>query len=380
MDFELSAEQKMIQETARRFCRKELAPYAGEIDAKEQFPREAWNKLSELGFAGITIPETYGGLGMDYTSVVVVVEEIAKGCLATAGTYSVHLTTQYLISTFGSTDQKEKYLPSMAKGEDIGALCLTEPNAGSDISHMTSAAVKERDDYLINGTKLFITTGGEAGLYILYAKTDKTKKHKGISAFIAEKNHPGLSYGKKEKKMGYGGSPTREVIFSDCRLPLANLLGDEGQGFSMVMAGLDHGRITIGTIAVGIAQAALDAALVYSQVREQFGTPISQFQGIQWKLADMAIGIEAARLLVFQAAFLASQKKPFTKAASMAKCFASDVGMQVTTEAVQIFGGYGYTKDYPVERHMRDAKILQIVEGTNEIQRNIIARQLFNGS
>jgi len=353
MDFELNDEQRMTQETARKFSEKELAPYAGEIDAKEEFPRRAWRKLSELGFAGIAIPEAFGGLGMDYISVV-------------------------LLSAYGSFEQKERFLPSMAEGNAIGALCVTEPNAGSDVASMVSMAMKEEGGYVIGGSKLFITTGGEADLYLVYAKTDKTRGHKGISAFIIEKNCAGLSYGKKEKKMGYGGSPTREIILENCRVSRANLLGTEGSGFYMVMAGLDRGRITIGAMAVGVAQAATDVAVRYAQQREQFGRPISRFQGIQWKLADMVMGVEAARLLVYKAANLASQQRPFTKAASMAKCFASDIAMQATIEAVQILGGYGYMKDYRVERHMRDAKFLQIVEGTNEIQRNIIARELLN--
>jgi butyryl-CoA dehydrogenase len=378
MDFELTDEQRMMQETARKFSENELAPYAGEADAEEEFPRRAWTKLSELGFAGVTIPEAFGGLGMDYISVVAVMEEIAKGCIAIAGTYSVHLTTQYLLSAYGSLEQKERFLGKMAEGSAIGALCVTEANAGSDVASMVSMATKDEGDYVIGGSKLFTTTGGEADLYFVYAKTDKRKAHKGISGFIIEKNRAGLSYGKKERKMGYGGSPTREIILDGCRVPKANLLGTEGSGFSMVMAGLDRGRITIGAMAVGVAQAAADVAVRYAQQREQFGRPISQFQGIQWKLADMVTGVEAARLLVYKAANLVSGQRAVTKAASMAKCFASDMAMQVTIEAVQILGGYGYTKDYPVERHMRDAKFLQIVEGTNEIQRNIIARRLLN--
>ena len=378
MHFELSDEQRLMQETARKFSENELALDAGEIDGKEEFSGQAWKRLSELGFAGITIPEEFGGLGMDYISVTAAMEEIAKSCLATAGTYSVHLTTQYLISSFGSSEQKKRFVPVMAKGEAIGALCVTEPNAGSDIASMISTATRDGDDYLLNGNKLFTTTGGEADLYIFYAKTDKTKRHKGISAFIVGKDFPGLIYGKKEKKMGYSGSPTREIILDNCQVRAGNLLGSEGGGFFMIMAGLDRGRITIGAMAVGTAQAAFDAALCYAQEREQFGKPIVQFQGIQWNLADMAMNIEAARLLVYYSAYLASKKERFTKAASMAKCFASDVSMHVTTEAVQIFGGYGYTKDYPVERHMRDAKVPQIVEGANEIQRNVVVRELLN--
>ncbi len=378
MVIDLTAEQRSIQETARKFSRNELAPKAGEVDEKEIFPRQAWEKLSKLGFSGLTIPEEFGGLGLGYVTAAVVMEELGKGCMATAGTFSVHLTTQYLVNTFGTDGQRRRYLPEMASGEKIGALAITETGAGSDVVSMKSAASLVGDGYIINGNKIFITTGGEADLYILYAKTDNKARHKGLSAFIIDRTTPGLGFGKKERKMGYGGSPTRELLLDHCGVPKENLLGKEGDGFVMVMRGLDHGRITIGAIAVGIAQAAFEAALRYAKQREQFGQPISSFQGIQWKLADMAMGIQAARLLVYQAAYFAEIKQPFTLLASMAKCFASDVGMRVTTEAVQILGGYGYIKDYPVERHMRDAKILQIVEGTNEIQRNIIARELLN--
>lgn len=376
MDFYLSEEQKMIQETARKFARNELAPKAGEIDAKQQFPRDAWDMLSELGFAGLTVSEDFGGSGMDYLTLAMVMEEIAGGCMATGGTYSVHLTTEYLVSAFGSAEQKKQFLPAMAQGKIIGALVLTESNAGSDAASIAMSAVRNEDHYILNGNKIFITTGGEADLYVVYAKTTPEAKHKGISAFLVEKERLGLSYGKKENKMGYGGSPTRELIFEACRVPASNRLGDEGEGFSMVMRGLDQGRITVGASAVGIAQAAFDAALSYSRKREQFGQAICEFQGLQWKFADMIMAIEAARLLIYKAAFLASNSRSFSKEASIAKCFATDVCMKVTTEAVQIFGGYGYMKDYPVERHMRDAKILQIVEGTNEIQRNVIAREL----
>ena len=376
MDFDLSDEQRKIQETARKFSQNELAPKAKEVDEKEVFPRQAWEKLSELGLAGLTIPKEFGGLGLDYITAAVVMEELAGGCLATAGTYSVHLTAQYLINTFGSDGQRSHYLPSMAGGEKISALVITEPGAGSDIASMKSTTALEGDSYIINGTKIFITTGGEADLYIVYAKTDKDARHKGISALIVDRGTLGLSFGKKERKMGYGGSPTRELIFDGCRISKGKLLGREGDGFSMLMRGLDHGRIRVGAMAVGIARAAFEVALRYSREREQFGQPICSFQGMQWKLADMAMEIQAARQLVYHAAYFAGLKQQFSMFASMAKCFASDMGMRVTTEAVQILGGYGYTKDYPVERHMREAKVLQIIDGTNEIQRNIIAREL----
>ena len=378
MEFNLSDEQKMIQETAKKFSDRELAPNAGEIDETEKFPREAWNKLSNLGFPGLPVPKKYGGLGLDYVTVVLVMEELARGCMATAGTYSVHLTTEYLVSAYGSIEQKKTLLPQMAEGNRIGALAITEPNAGSDAASILTRAKKHDDgSYIINGSKIFITTGGEADFYVVYVKTEPELKHKGISAFIIDKNQKGLSYGKKERKMGYGGSPTRELIFEDCIASSSSILGDENRGFNMVMRGMDRGRITVGAGAVGIAQAAFDAARAYALKREQFGRSIADFQGIQWKFADMIMGIEAARLLIYKAAYLASKSLPFTKESAMGKCYASDVAMRVTTEAVQILGGYGYTKDYPLERHMRDAKILQIVEGTNEIQRNIISKDIF---
>jgi len=379
MNIFLNDELLMIKKASREFADKELVPIAGEIDDKELFPRDAWKKLSKLNFAGLTIEEKFGGEGMNDVAAAIVMEEINRGCMATAGTYSVHLTVSKIISNFGNEEQKSKYLPKMADGSNIGALVITEPSSGSDISSINTTATKIDNNYSIEGNKIFITTGGEADIYIVFAKTDINSSYKGISAFLVEKDVAGLKYGKKERKMGYGGSPTRELIFNNVKIPKENLLSEEGNGFSIVLTGLNHGRISVAAGAVGIAQAAFETALSYSKKRKQFGKTIASFQGIQWKLADMHMRIEAARMLVYKAAYTASKGKNFIKAASLAKCFASDTAMYVTTEAVQILGGYGYLKDYPVERHMRDAKITQIVEGTNEIQRNIIAKEILSG-
>jgi len=378
MDFELSEEQKSIQEMARKFAEAELKPLAGEADEKEIFPRAQFEEMAELGFTGITCSQEYGGLGLDHVTYIMVMEEIGKACLATAGTYSVHQTVQYYFEKFGTEGQKKEYLPVLTKGEKIGALVLTESSAGSDVASLTTTAEKKGGFYTINGSKIFITTGGEADLYIVLARTGKETGAKGISAFIVDKDAVGLSIGKKEKKMGYGGSPTTELIFTDCNVSKKNLLGGrEGQGMVQMLSALDIGRISIGSIAIGIAQAALEEALAYSKERIQFGKPIFSFQGIQWMFADMATKIEAARLLCYQAAYSIDQDNPSSiKQASMAKMMATDVAMSVTTDAVQILGGYGYMKDYPLERHMRDAKILQIVEGTNQIQKIVIARYL----
>jgi alkylation response protein AidB-like acyl-CoA dehydrogenase len=377
MDFELGDEIQMIQETVRKFSENVLTPNAAEADEKKIFPRAAWEKLSELGFGGLLTPEEYGGLGLGYEAMVVVMEELAKGCIATAGTYSVQLTTQYMILKYGNEEQKRQFLPRMATGEKIGALAITEPNAGSDMASIGSRAEFADDAYVINGTKIFITTAGEADLYLVLVKTDPKQKHSGISTLIVEKGTSGFQFGKIENKMGYGGSPTGELIFSDCVVSKEMRLGEEGQGFAMVMDTLDRGRISVGAIGLGIAQAAFEAALKHVKEREQFGRTISSFQGIQWMLSDMAMQISASRLLLNHAAFLADKGERFTKEASMAKCFATDTAMRVTTDAVQLFGGYGYIKDFPVERYMREAKIFQIVEGTNQIQRSIIAGELF---
>jgi alkylation response protein AidB-like acyl-CoA dehydrogenase len=376
MDFELDDEIRMVQESVAEFSKKELAPNAAEIDKTHTFPRKAWKKLCKLDCMGLLTSEEYGGMEYGYDALVAVMEELSKGCVATAGTYCVHITTQFMIQHFGSDELKKRFLPQMTSGKKIGAISISETEAGSDIAAMCSTAEKDGDNYILNGNKIFVTTAGEADIYLIMVKTNPELKHKGISTIIVEKGAEGFKFGKIEDKMGYGGSPTGELIFTNCAVPKENLIGEEGQAFTMLMAALDRGRISVGTIGLGIAQAAYEAALAHTKEREQFGRPISKFQGIQWMLADMATKISASRLLLYKAADLANKGKPFVKEASMAKCFATDAAMEVTTDAVQLFGGYGYTKDYPVERYMREAKIFQIVEGTNQIQRNIIAREL----
>ena len=376
MDFELSKETRMIQETARKFSMNELAPNAGKMDEEEIFPREAWKKLSELGFAGLISPEKYGGSGYDYITLVAVMEELGKGCIATAGTYSVHLTTQAMLLNYGSEEQLRTYLPPMISGEKIGALGLTESDAGSDLSLIKTEAVLKDEHYLLTGNKIFITSAGEADIYFIFARTNHALTGKNLTALIVENGSKGFEIGKIENKMGYRGSPTGELIFRDCPIPISQRLGKEGQGFRIVMDGLNYGRISVGAVAIGIAQAAYSACLKYVKDRKQFGQTIASFQGIQWMLADMATAISASRLLLYQAASMADKGKSFIKEASMAKCFATDTAMRVTTDVVQLFGGYGYLKDYTVERYMREAKIFQIVEGTNQIQRSTIGKEM----
>ncbi|MFZ3102628.1 MAG: acyl-CoA dehydrogenase family protein [Desulfitobacteriaceae bacterium] len=375
--FELDEEQRMIVNMIKSFTEKEIKPIAQKIEEERIFPREIFNKMAENGLVGITTDEKYGGAGQKYLTYIYVMEEIAKQCVNTAGLYSVHMTTQYILKNYSDEEQKMKYLTRLARGEIIGALCLTEPNAGSDAAAIVSTAKKNGNDYIINGTKVFITSGGEAELYIVFAKTDPSAAAKGISAFIVEKDNLGLSFGKKEDKMGYNGSPTREVIFQDCRIPQENLIGKEGQGFKIVMDSLEVGRISVAAIGLGLAQASLDVAVNYLKERKQFEQQLSNFQGLQFMIADMAMEIEASRLLVYEAATAKDKGLPIAKISSMAKLHATDTAMKVSTDAVQLLGGYGYMKEYAVERYMRQAKIFQIVEGTNQIQRMIIARKIF---
>ncbi|SFA39532.1 butyryl-CoA dehydrogenase [Anoxybacillus pushchinoensis] len=377
MNFQLSEEHEMIRKMVRDFAKNEVAPTAAERDEEERFDRSIFNKMAELGLTGIPWPEEYGGIGSDYLAYVIAVEELSKVCASTGVTLSAHISlASWPIYKFGTEQQKQTYLRALATGEKLGAYGLSEPGAGSDVSSMKTRAVRDGDHYVLNGSKVWITNGGEAEIYIVFAVTDPEKKHRGISAFIVEKGTPGFSIGKKEKKLGIRSSPTTELIFEDCRIPKENLLGEEGEGFKIAMMTLDGGRNGIAAQAVGIAQGALDAAVEYAKGRVQFGKPIAEQQGIAFKLADMATAIEAARLLTYQAAWLESNGLPYGKESAMAKLFAGDTAMKVTVEAVQIFGGYGYTKDYPVERFMRDAKITQIYEGTQEIQRLVISRML----
>lgn len=377
MNFKLSEEHEMIRKMVRDFARNEVAPTAAERDEEERFDREIFDKMAELGLTGIPWPEEYGGIGSDYLAYCIAVEELSRVCASTGVTLSAHTSLAgWPIYKFGSEEQKQKFLRPMALGEKIGGYGLTEPGSGSDAGGMKTMARRDGDDFILNGSKIFITNGGIADIYVVFAVTDATQKHKGTSAFIVESDTPGFSVGKKEKKLGIRSSPTTEIIFEDCRVPAANMLGAEGEGFKIAMMTLDGGRNGIAAQAVGIAQGALDAATDYAKERVQFGKPIAQQQGVGFKLADMATSIEAARLLTYQAAWLESEGLPYGKESAMSKLFAGDTAMKVTTEAVQIFGGYGYTKDYPVERYMRDAKITQIYEGTQEIQRLVISRMI----
>ncbi len=376
MNFQLSDEHEMLRKMVRDFAKKEVEPTAAERDEEERFDRELFTKMAELGLTGIPWAEEHGGIGSDYLSYVIAVEELSRVCASTGVTLSAHTSLAgWPINKFGTEEQKQKFLKPMALGEKMGAYGLTEPQSGSDAGGMKTTAKKDGDDYILNGSKIFITNGGEAEIYVVFATTDPNSK-RGTSAFIVEKGTEGFSFGKKEKKLGIRSSPTLELIFDNCRVPAENLLGKEGEGFKIAMMTLDGGRNGISAQAVGIAQGALDAAVAYAKERVQFGKPIGQQQGIGFKLADMATKIEAARLLTYQAAWLESEGLPYGQASAMSKLYAGDIAMEVTTEAVQVFGGYGYTKDYPVERYMRDAKITQIYEGTNEIQRMVISRHL----
>ena len=377
MDFQLTDEQIMLQKMVRDFAENEVAPTATERDEEERFDREIFDKMAELGLTGIPWPEKYGGIGADYVSYVIAVEELSRVCASTGVTLSAHISlASWPIYRYGTEEQKTNYLKRLAEGSALGAYALSEPGAGSDVASMKMTAKKDGDDYILNGNKVWITNGGEAEIYVVFAKTDPNLKHKGISAFIVEKGTEGFTFGKKEKKLGIRSSPTTELIFENCRIPKENLLGEEGEGFKIAMTTLDGGRSGIAAQAVGIAQGAFEAARNYAKEREQFGRPIAHNQGVSFKLADMATEIEAARLLTYRAAWLESNGFDYGEASAMAKLFAGDVAMRHTVEAVQIFGGYGYTKDYPVERFMRDAKITQIYEGTNEIQRLVIGRSI----
>ncbi|WP_079477922.1 acyl-CoA dehydrogenase [Halobacillus salinus] len=377
MNFTLTEEQEMLRKMVRDFAKNEVEPTAAERDEEERFDREIFDKMAELGLTGIPWPEDYSGIGSDFVSYVIAVEELSRVCASTGVTLSAHISlASWPIYKFGNEEQKKKYLSQLASGEKLGAYALSEPGAGSDVSSMRTVAQLEGDHYVLNGNKVWITNGGVGDLYVVFAKTDQEAGNRGISAFIVEKGTPGFSFGKKEKKLGIRSSPTTELIFEDCKIPKENLLGEEGEGFKIAMMTLDGGRNGIAAQAVGIAQGALDESVSYAKEREQFGKPIAKLQGISFKLADMATEVEAARLLTYQAAYLESEGLPYSKASAMAKLFAGDAAMRITTEAVQVHGGYGYTKDYPVERYMRDAKITQIYEGTQEIQRLVIGRMV----
>lgn len=377
MQFLLSEEHEMIRKMVRDFAKNEVEPTAAERDEEERFDRAIFDQMGELGLCGIPWPEEYGGIGGDYLGYVIAVEELSRVCASVGVTLSAHTSLAgWPIFKFGNEEQKQKFLRPMAEGKKIGAYGLTEPGSGSDAGNMKTTAKKDGDHYIINGSKIFITNAGDAEIYVVFARTDIDAGSRGVSAFIVEKGTPGFSFGKKEKKLGIRSSPTLEIIFEDCRVPAENLLGKEGEGFKIAMMTLDGGRNGIAAQAVGIAQGALDASVKYAKERKQFGKPIGVNQGIGFKLADMATKVEAARLLTYQAAWRESEGLPYGKESAMSKLFAGDIAMEVTTDAVQVFGGYGYTKDYPVERYMRDAKITQIYEGTQEIQRLVISKML----
>jgi alkylation response protein AidB-like acyl-CoA dehydrogenase len=368
----------MVQSMVRDLSREEFAPKAMERDKTKEFPIDNLKKLGELGLMGMMVPPEYNGSGADTVSYVLALSEVAYACASTAVVMSVHNSIVCeSIMRHGTEAQKERYLKPLATGEVLGAFSLTEPNAGSDPSRQSTKAVRDGDSYILNGTKRFTTTGKNAGLIIVTAKTDEKMRHKGISAFLVEKDTPGLTVGPLEDKMGLCASDTTDLIFEDCRIPLENRLGNEGDGFLIAMTGLDGGRIGIAAQSVGVATAAFDASVQYSREREQFGQSISKFQGLRWMIADMATEIEAARLLAFQAAEMKDRGENYTLQASMAKLFASEMVNRITAKAIQIHGGYGFTKEYPVERYYRDARVFTIYEGTSEIQRVVISNHIY---
>lgn len=367
--------QTELKNQLEKFRLAKIEPHMEHDDETEEFRMDIFNELGSLGFCGMTLPEEYGGMGMSYEDFTVALCEIAKSSVAYAVTISVSAMVQSILNTFGNDDQKKKYLPALTSGQEIGAFCLSESGAGSDAAALVTTAKKTDGGYVLNGSKIWITSGGIAKTYIVMARTGG-EGAKGVSAFIVRDGTPGFTYGKKEKKMGWRVSPTRELIFQNCLIPAENLLAQEGEGFKIAMAGLDKGRFTIGSIAVGCSERALDEAVKYALTRQQFKQAIFDFQGLQFMMADMATEIECSRLLVKEAARNYDNNTPDAKLACMAKLKATDTAMKVTTDAVQILGGVGYTKEYPVERFMRDAKVLQIVEGTNQVQRVVIARNL----
>jgi butyryl-CoA dehydrogenase len=382
MYFQLTEEQNLIRATVRSFAENELAPSAAERDENERFDRALmFDKVAELGLAGIVFPEEYGGAGADYLSYAIAVEELSRVCASTGVTLSAHLSLgANPVWLFGTEEQKQTFLTPMAEGTKLGAFGLTETGAGSDAGGTKTFAVRDGDEWVLNGNKIFITNGGDAETYIVFARTDKNaEKHHGISAFIIDKGTPGFDFGKKEKKMGIRSSPTCELVFENCRIPADRLLGKEGEGFKIAMKTLDGGRVGIAAQALGIAQGAYEAALKYARERKQFEQPIASFQAVQFLLADMALRIEASRLLVYQSAWRASAGLSYGKESAMAKLSASETAMWVTTKAVQVHGGYGYTRDFPVERMMRDAKITEIYEGTSEVQRVVIGAAVTRG-
>lgn len=376
MNFQLTQAQAVLQKVAREFAENEVQPIAAEIDKTGRYPKETFAKMAKVGFTGIGIPVEFGGSGGNDTDKIIVVTEIAKKCAATAAILSIHTIFPQAILKYGTQAQKEKYLPMMGEGGCLGAFALTEPNAGTDAGSAKTTAIldEETGEYVLNGTKCFISGGGQAEALVIFALTDPSKGLKGMSGIIVEKGTPGFTIGKIEEKMGIHGSETVELIFDNCRVPKENLLGREGKGFNIAMACLDGARIGVAAQAIGIAEGALEESIKYSKERVQFGKPISQLQGIQWYIADMATKVEAARWLTYYAADLKNIGKPFTKEAAMAKLNASSMAREVTNLALQVHGGYGYMQDYPLERMYRDAKITEIYEGTSEVHKVVISR------
>ena len=381
MQIELSDEQKMIQALARDFAEKEVRPIAEDIDREARFPRETVRRMGELGLMGIAVPEAWGGGGGDTVAYAVALEEVSRAC-ASHGVVMTVNNSLYCepVARYGTDEQKARFLTPFASGQKIGCFSLTEPEAGSDATNQSTLARREGDAYLLDGRKIFVSNGREADAALVFAQTDRTKGPRGISAFLVEKGTPGFTVVKTEEKLGIRASDTAEFLFEGCRVPASSRLGEEGQGFRIAMTTIDGGRIGIGAQAVGIAVAAYEAAVAYARERKSFGVPIGQHQMVQWMLADMATGIEAARLLTLRAACLKDRGEPFGPEAAMAKFFASETAMRVATDAVQVHGGYGFIKEYQVERHFRDAKITQIYEGTSQIQKLVIARHLLSGA
>ena len=375
MTFLLDETQLALQDSVRRFVRERVAPTVAEDDEGGRFRKDLFHAMGELGFTAVPTPEEYGGLGLGYVEYALMLEEIAKVSPAYAVTVAVNGLPQIILVQFGTEDQRERYLPRLAAAEILGGFALSEPSCGSDAAALKTTAVRDGDDYVLNGSKAWATQGHDGDLFVVMARTGGSGA-KGVTAFLVESAFEGVSFGKPEDKMGLRASHTSIINLDDVRVPVANRIGGEGQGFVVAMQALDSGRITIGATAVGLAQEALDVAVEYSGQREAFGKPIGQHQGVGFLLADMAIEIEASRLMVMQAAGLKDAGKPYSAVAAMAKCKATDTAMKVTTDAVQVLGGYGYTREYPVERMMRDAKVMQIVEGTNQVQRIVISRQL----
>lgn len=379
MDFKFSEEQELIRETAKNFAHEYLAPFAHERDEHQKFPKEAVEKLGELGFMGMMVSEKYGGSGLDAMTYVLVIQELSKVDASAGVICSVNNSLVcFNIEKYGTEEQKQKYLVPLASGKALGAYSLSEASSGSDAASLQCFAEKKGDHYLVNGTKLWVTNGASSDYVVCFIRTDRSNKTKGISAFIVDKKFPGFRVGKKENKLGIRASDTTELVFENCMIPKENLLGEEGIGFKIAMETLDGGRIGIAAQAIGIAEGALDEAVKYSKTREQFGQPISKFQANEFKIADMATRVDAAKMLLYRACWLKDNGLKYGKEAAMAKLFASETAMAVTTQAVQMHGGYGYTKEYPVERMMRDAKITEIYEGTSEIQRVVIARHVLN--